>query len=294
MGVLGRVSGYFGVIEAQGRGSLHIHMLLWLKHAPNAEEMHELLKGVVFHDRVVAYIRENIWAHLDGFGYDTICTMRRETELAYSRPADPDSPSWQAEMDDMERHLVRSQQIHTCKTSTCLKINKKGKWICKRRAPWELSDEDSIDEFGTWRAKCTYGYINGYCPPVLLTVKCNNDIKLLTNGEDTKDAGWYSTGYQTKKQNKSFNMSALMAKTLMYHTENSTYLKDIREKNRLLVFRCFQAINREAELSAPQVISYLMGWGDVVRSHNYVALYWSSLAAHLLQTYPSLRKCPQM
>ncbi|KIK22654.1 hypothetical protein PISMIDRAFT_651606, partial [Pisolithus microcarpus 441] len=33
-GILGFVSGYFGVVESQGRGSLHLHMLLWLNDAP--------------------------------------------------------------------------------------------------------------------------------------------------------------------------------------------------------------------------------------------------------------------
>ncbi|KIN98789.1 hypothetical protein M404DRAFT_157058 [Pisolithus tinctorius Marx 270] len=30
MGILGELSGYFSVVEAQGRGTLHMHMLLWL------------------------------------------------------------------------------------------------------------------------------------------------------------------------------------------------------------------------------------------------------------------------
>jgi hypothetical protein len=33
MGIFGVVNGYFGVVEAQGRGSLHVHMLIWLQHA---------------------------------------------------------------------------------------------------------------------------------------------------------------------------------------------------------------------------------------------------------------------
>lgn len=97
------------------------------------------------------------------------------------------------------------------------------------------------------------------------------------------------TTYQTKKQGKSFNTSALMAKALLYSNDHSDHLTDIREKNRLLLFRFFQSINRESELSGPQVISYLMGWGDVFRSHHYVPLYWSSLSAYLSKVYPDIR-----
>jgi hypothetical protein len=289
-GLLGRrLSGYFGVVEAQGRGMLHLHILLWLMNAPNADEMRELLKTEAFRERVVAYIRQNIRSHLDNFSEEDIRAMPREADLAYSQPLDPHSSTWEKDTTDLERRLVRSQQVHTCKKDVCLRLGKKGKWICKHRAPWELSEDDVIDEKGRWKSKRTYGFINGYCPAVSLTLKCNNDIKLLTNGEDTKDAAWYQTAYQTKKQSKTFNMSALLAKTLMYHTQQSAYLDDIRERNRLLVFRCFQTINRENELSGPQVIMYLKGWGDVIRAHNYTPIYWSALATRLLKAHPCLK-----
>ena len=34
MGVLGEVSAYFGTVESQGRGTLHLHLLIWLKNTP--------------------------------------------------------------------------------------------------------------------------------------------------------------------------------------------------------------------------------------------------------------------
>lgn len=45
MALFGQVSGYYGVVEAQGRGTLHVHMLLWLEDTPNAEDMHKLLQS---------------------------------------------------------------------------------------------------------------------------------------------------------------------------------------------------------------------------------------------------------
>ena len=38
-GILGSVSGYYGCIKAQGRGTLHCHMLVWLKGALNCEQI---------------------------------------------------------------------------------------------------------------------------------------------------------------------------------------------------------------------------------------------------------------
>ena len=60
------------------------------------------------------------------------------------------------------------------------------------------------------------------------------------------------------------------------------------DQQRLLLFRLVHAINREQELAAPMVISYLMGWGDTYRSHHYSPIYWGSFVAELLHVYPQL------
>jgi hypothetical protein len=36
-GIFGNVRGYFGVVESQGRGTLHMHMLLWLNDSPDGK-----------------------------------------------------------------------------------------------------------------------------------------------------------------------------------------------------------------------------------------------------------------
>ncbi|KAG9318984.1 hypothetical protein JVU11DRAFT_1100 [Chiua virens] len=56
MGLLGCLTAYFGVVEAQGHRSLHVHMLLWLQDAPNAKEMHHLLGTPEFRHRVCQFI----------------------------------------------------------------------------------------------------------------------------------------------------------------------------------------------------------------------------------------------
>lgn len=178
--------------------------------------------------------------------------------------------------------------MHICKRTMCLKLSGNGKYACKRHAPWPLSNATEVSENGEVKQQRLHPYLNNYCPAILLTMRCNNDIKLLTNGKDTRNLMWYVTIYQTKKQGKSFNMSALLTKTLMYHQKNSAYLSDMRERNRLLVFRCFNMLNRQAEQSAPQVISYLMGWGDTFCSHHYVPVYWSALERALKRAHPEL------
>lgn len=289
--ILGHLNGYFGVVEAQGRGTLHLHMMMWLKNAPTADEMAALLKTESFRDQICQYIGANLRSHLSAMtSLQEIKAIPRESDLAYSRPPHPDASLFEQEMAELELRLVRSQQVHTCKTTTCLRFNRHGQVVCKRNAPWPLTTEDFVSPNGKWGSRRTYGFLNTWNPVVMPYLRCNHDIKLLTNGSETKDCGWYITCYQTKKQNKSHNRSALLSKAFAYHDLDTTYLDDIRQRNRLLIFRACNAINKEQELSAPQVVSYLMGWGDVYRSHQYVPLYWTSVVSALIKEYPLLRR----
>ena len=51
-GILGTVQSYIGTVEAQGRGSLHLHMLIWLKDAPPAGAMQKALATDAFRERL--------------------------------------------------------------------------------------------------------------------------------------------------------------------------------------------------------------------------------------------------
>ena len=90
------------MVEAQGRGSLHVHMLLWLANAPNIEEMHEKLQEEVFREKIQTYISANIRTHLDDLSENDIKSMTRNSELAYSRPPDPQLPDWEEKNHQLE------------------------------------------------------------------------------------------------------------------------------------------------------------------------------------------------
>ena len=42
-GILGKINGYIGTVEAQGQGTLHLHMILWLKGSPTLTKVKEML-----------------------------------------------------------------------------------------------------------------------------------------------------------------------------------------------------------------------------------------------------------
>lgn len=141
-GILGRVKAYFGVVEAQGRGTLHLHMLMWLHGAPTSDDMRELLKQEAFRQRIAEFIQATIRAHLDGFTEEEIQRMPKRSDVAYSRPVDPRKPDYERQYNELERQVARASQVHTCREDYCYVLMRDGTRKCKRRAPFPLSDTE--------------------------------------------------------------------------------------------------------------------------------------------------------
>lgn len=290
VGVFGRVNAYYGIVEAQGRGSLHLHMLVWLTGAPSSDEMHELLKSEAFRNRIVAYVDACMRADLDGLTKDTIPLIPREPELAWARPPDPSSNTYDHGLKDNERRLARSQQTHECRKTTCLLFRgPRSGYVCKRRAPFPTASQTTVDETGKVLVRRLYEYLNTWNPHILIYGRCNNDIKFLSNGHQARAVAFYVTHYATKGQKNTYNLCAYLAENLGYHYESSDHIDNARERTRLLIFRCLHVLNRQIEQSGQQVMSYLLGFGDHYCSHHYTPLFWSSVVTQLCQAFPLLR-----
>jgi hypothetical protein len=130
--------------------------------------------------------------------------------------------------------------------------------------------------------------INNWCPPIMQCTRCNQDIKLITNGAETKDISFYISLYVAKRQAKSSNSSTLLAKKLAFHRKRERYNSDICRLNKRLLQRCANTLSREQEFSAPEVISYLMGWGDRFISHHFVTIYWTAVTSLIRKRFPQL------
>ena len=286
-----QVTTYFGVVESQGWGTLHLHLLVWLKHVPSSEEMSALLKTEKFQACVIAFICANIHAYAPGFkDGESVKKLPHNNEVSYSHPPAPGSADYNTQLASSKILIARMKQLHACKPWCCLVFNKKGKLVCKCCAPFELANDNFVTESRLCRPKCLYGFINAWCPAILLNAHCNNNIKFLTNGGDTKNITFYVTSYTVKKQGKNHNMSTIMAQGFTYHLDhpNPAYVDNLTDQQRLLLFWLVNTINREQEIAAPMVMSYLMGWGDIFHSHTYTPIYWSSVVGALYKIFPEL------
>ncbi|CAF1498697.1 unnamed protein product [Adineta steineri] len=66
-GVVGPVKAYFGTVESQGRGSLHLHLLIWLNHVLKPADMKNKIQDASFRENLIAYLEDIIKEDLDEF-----------------------------------------------------------------------------------------------------------------------------------------------------------------------------------------------------------------------------------
>jgi len=153
-GIFRWVSAYFGTVESQGWATLHLHLIIWLENAPNSDKMNEMLSSPDFHAKVSEYIQANLCAYIPGLdSKDTIQAIPCEKEITFNCPPNPDSMTYDKDLAEFELRLARTEQIHTCKVRRCLIPDKNRIYRCKRRAPFEISESNKIDEKGNWHQK---------------------------------------------------------------------------------------------------------------------------------------------
>lgn len=284
---VGKVQSYIGTVEAQGRGTLHLHTLLWLKDAPTAHEMNTVLKSETFREKIKHYIENVIHADIEGKDREAVSNIPKEQSVSYARPVNPRISSSQ-EADAQEKKLARVLQFHQCTLAACLKMVK-GKLVCKRRAPFAIAREAWVDENGNWGPKRLCDMLNTWNPGIMHCIAANHDIKMISSGKDTATITYYITNYATKKQERSSNTSALLAKAIAFSKTADRKQNDLNVINRKLITRCANSLNCYREFSAPEVMTYIMGWGDVYESHHYVSIFWDDAMKSLLHVFPELQ-----
>lgn len=94
-GILGMIEAYTGTVEAQGRGTLHLHIVLWLQGAVPSDRMKELLLTEEFRMRVKSFILANICADLPDMHGTSVLTIPHESHVSFSHPVDPRLPQYE-------------------------------------------------------------------------------------------------------------------------------------------------------------------------------------------------------
>ncbi|TDL13847.1 hypothetical protein BD410DRAFT_757449 [Rickenella mellea] len=294
-GILGVVKAYYGCVEAQGRGTLHCHMMVWLEGGLNPNEIKEkVVNGneVEFRDRLLAFLDDTIMTCIPpdpGPEFD-VPSSRHHPCSVRGVPMDLENEQLHmAEQKDLH-NLAKQCQSHK-HTKTCFKYWKgppeprECRFDLDSNHFCERSTMDS--ENGEICLRCLDGMVNDFNATMLAAVRCNMDIKFIGSGEAAKAILYYITDYITKSQLKThvaFAALELAVKRLSeYHPEED----ELTTRAKRLLQKCAYAMISHQELSAQQVCSYLMDYEDHFTSHSYKNLYWLSCENFIDKEDPS-------
>ncbi|RDB20715.1 hypothetical protein Hypma_012141 [Hypsizygus marmoreus] len=118
-GLMGLVNSYIGTVEAQGRSTLHLHLIMWLQDAPTAKEMKDALQSPRFREKVRSFIQTNIRADIGDADTTAVRAMPVEKEVSYSRPVDPRRNDYDQAFKDRQRALsAKDELLFLCRVTS--------------------------------------------------------------------------------------------------------------------------------------------------------------------------------
>jgi hypothetical protein len=207
-GVLGVVKAHYGCVEAQGRGSLHCHMLIWIEGALNQNDIRDkVMKDEGWGKKLLEYLDDMITNVVPADPIPDVSTPWDERDPCTLRGVDLGLEDVQTRfalrMKDISRLAERVQRHRH--SHTCYKHYKAGE---ARTCRFDLKEENFRaescinQETGLICLRCLDGLVNNFNMTILEAVRCNMDIQFIGSGESAKAMIYYITDYITKSQLK--------------------------------------------------------------------------------------------
>ncbi|KAM4063272.1 PIF1-like helicase [Hirsutella rhossiliensis] len=287
--VFGHVGAYYGAVETNERGALHIHGLLWLKG--NAG-LGEALAGpdtdeqAAYRERIVRYVDSVFSEELDAEGYCAVQAGRSATADISSRL--DDVARFTDTFDEEANFCAGATQIHT-HSATC--------------APWRLVERTALTADGALEIRRTHSMVNRWNRAMAVGLRHNHDISFIATQRKTMALIYYITNYATKVEDPVWKRVAAAAEFLPALEPTgegngsgadrdagrgggaegvSTVADPIgRNKTRTFLLKAANRVFTERPLSQVEVIAHLLGYpaefssGSAWAYVNVNQLYWA-------------------
>ncbi|KAJ6553470.1 hypothetical protein DFH09DRAFT_924886, partial [Mycena vulgaris] len=294
-GVFGRVKHYYGVIEAQNRGSLHLHILIWLEgeSALSLKLIHErALADEAFKKQLFVWLESIIKHDLPSDTLSLASQSKAEQHLCLTcRPPHPDEedfltkwPQFLREVLDVSGHVHNHSDTCFKKTPfsmASLKPTDRDR-LCCFNYPLPLVPESSMDENSKISLKRLNENIVGYNPTISGSFQCNTDTEFVGSGPLGMALAIYMSNYAAKSiLDSALIMSALAAAMKSLRTVPTEFdaapASPEGEQCRKLLLKTLNQINGCRELSGQQVACALLGIPNHVTDAHFAVFHWSKL-----------------
>ena len=236
-GVYGNTSAYYGTVEQQGRLTLHLHLLLWIKGCLSPQEIRDRLldPDSDFKTCLIDYLESaHIGEFLTGSQSEILDQVTQMSQVdGYTDPTQtlPKPPpttacqrkcgvchkckslaQWCTEYEKEVDDLILKSNVHRCSENA--KPDKVGDRVrplryvgcvdsktgkCKARFPRQIFEKTEVDpESGAVNMKKLEPMINTVTPSLTYLFRCNTDVTSLKSGTAIKAVIMYVTDYITK------------------------------------------------------------------------------------------------
>ncbi|KAJ5370019.1 uncharacterized protein N7496_006111 [Penicillium cataractarum] len=266
IGILGDISNYFGVVESNGRGILHLHTLIWVRGNLGFIRLRDrILADTDFANRMISYLESVVIQSLYGPDEDPASTVPNSP---------PTSTAAESDAEFMERlfcdsnSVARTKQLHSKRhTATCFKYRtqRSNGNVCRFGMPRELLERSKVDDHGIIHVARNHAWVNPWNPYIASCIRSNHDISWIPTVSKSLSLLYYITNYATKDDISPCQMvtKAALLKQMIERAAAAPAptSADSRLRQRGLnnfALRCFNSLSQDREVSGVQVASALL------------------------------------
>ena len=320
-GVYGKTAGYYGTVEQQGRLTLHLHMLLWIRGTCTPEEarLQIMQPDSLFRSKLVEYLEScHAGDFISGSMENVASAVKTASEKAdYKNPTEtlPEPPpaschnplrndcsscdklsAWSSRYQFMVDDLLLKSNVHKCSTNR----NKDGSqnkarpykgcldniWgRCKARFPRLIYKKTEIDtETGSINLKKSESWLNTFTYIVTYLFRCNTDITSLRSGTAIKAVFLYVTNYVTKPALKTHVIFDTVRSMFQKNAELIAGNETRKEKARKLMTMIVNSLAGKME-GSPIGSMYLLGNPDHYTNYMFAPFYWRSFVQEVRKAW---------
>ena len=295
-GLYGETSVYYGTVEQQGRLTLHIHLLLWIKGCLTPDKIRDRIIDPTsnFQQQLVKYL-EN--AHqgefLTGTQSEVLSNVSQDAQSdtyidpTETLPEPPPTPcttqycdgsckkcqklnTWRERFARKVDDVISKSNIHTCSTNINRNVTQnkaksyKGcldnKWgRCKSRFPRETFAETRVDPITeALDMKKKESWINFFSAVVSYLFRCNTDVTSLRSGMAIKGTLLYISDYITKMTLKTHVAFDSIRSIFQKNSEMLGGCESQHVKARKLMTKMVNTMSVKLELGSPMICLYLL------------------------------------
>ncbi|KAJ5195491.1 uncharacterized protein N7498_008929 [Penicillium cinerascens] len=252
--ILGDVSNHYSVVETNGRGILHLHVMAWLKGNLSFGSLRSrVLADTEFAARVLHYLESVIIQSVD-----ESLPLDPEVNLPLTCPSacDPElDHEFYFRLANDSNLIARSKLVHSKNHfATCFKYRPtdRAKNTCRFGMPREIVPSSEIDDLGVIYLARNHPWINPWNPAIASCLRSNHDISWIPTVSKSLTLVYYITNYATKDNMvaKGALLKQAIEKAKFTDLPTATNLR-LRERGMdNFALRCFNSLAHNREIAS--------------------------------------------